>query len=400
MTSGTPTLILRQLPLLLVVLATLVAAAVGASPASAAHAKAAKCAPAAKGHTGHCKCRKSKAKRASRCKHGRHAHSADSAPRLFAPNSVWNARLHDGAGLDPTSPARAGAFSNEVKKEMLHGWGPWISETSYSTPLYRVGADQRNVPVKLDTGAWGASLQTALDVGVPIPRNAKPADGSDGHLTVYQPSTDTLWEFWRAHKERDGWHASWGGAMRNVSTSPGYYSNSSWEGLTAGEGSNWGSTASSLPVIAGTVTVADIRSGHIDHALALAVPAPCAGTFSWPAQRTDGTSDKHDCLPEGAHLRLDPKLDLSKLDLPPITRMLAEAAQRYGMIVRDRTGRATGFYAEDPGRTGSDPYHGKKGFYGGQQPWDFLPQFPWSSVELLDMNLCTAAPCAAPAHRG
>jgi hypothetical protein len=220
-----------------------------------------------------------------------------------------------------------------------------------------------------------------------------PAEGSDGHLTVYQPSTDTLWEFWRASRRADGWHASWGGVMRRVSTSPGYYSNAAWDGLPAAAGWDWGSTASSLQVIAGTVTIAELRRGRIDHALALDVPTPCANTFSWPAQRTDGSSTAADCLPEGAHLRLDPSLDVSKLRLPPITRMLAEAAQRYGMIVRDRTGKDTSFFAEDPTPTGTDPYNGPAGLYGGLRPWKFLPQFPWASVQLLQMKLCSRAPC-------
>jgi hypothetical protein len=316
--------------------------------------------------------------------------------RLFSPGSVWNAPLAADAPLDPSSQARSAAFVAQVRSEVRAGNGPWISERAYSTPLYTVGADQPLVQVKLDAGPWAATLHSALGQGVPIPAGARPAPGTDGHLTIHQPATDTLWEFWRASRQSDGWHASWGGVMRRVSTSPGHYSNASWNGLPRSDGWNWGSTASSLPVIAGTVTIDELRRGRIDHALALAVPTPCARSFSWPAQRTDGTSNAPDCMPEGAHLRLDPSLDLAKLELPPITRMLAEAAQRYGMIVRDRTGEgnATSFFAEDPAPTGTDPYNGPGGFYGGLRPWKFLPQFPWESVRLLDMSVCTSAPCS------
>jgi hypothetical protein len=321
------------------------------------------------------------------------APAAPVAPRLFAPDSVWNAPLPDDAPIDPSSPARSAAFVAQVRSEIDRAIGPWISERSYSTPLYTVGPDQPRVPVKLDTGPWKASLEAALAQGVPIPPGARPAPGTDGHMTIYQPATDTLWEFWRASEQADGWHAAWGGVMQRVSTSPGYYSNASWPGLAANQGWNWGSTASSLPVVAGTVTIDELRRGRIDHALALAVPVPCRDMFTWPAQRTDGTSDAPDCMPEGAHLRLDPDLDLAQLDLPPITRMLAEAAQRYGMVVRDRTGEATGFFAEDPARTGADPYNGPGGFYGGKRPWKFLPQFPWAHVQLLEMTPCTRWPC-------
>jgi hypothetical protein len=315
--------------------------------------------------------------------------------RLFAPDSVWNAPLSASARLDPTSRARMTWFDAEVNSEITRGIGPWISETSYSTPLYTVPASQPDVRVTLDTGSWGAPLRAALRQGVPIPPNARPAAGTDGHLTIWQPSTDRLWEFWKAVKLRDGWHASWGGAMRHVSRNPGYYTGSSWTGLSASQGWNWGSTATSLPVIAGTILIDELRRGRIDHALALAIPDACAGSFTWPAQRTDGGDPGANCLPEGAHLRLDPNLDLSTLSLPPITRLLAEAAQRYGIVVRDRTHHAVGFYAEDPTRTGADPYSGPTGFYGGLRPWNFLPQFPWDRLQLLKMTLCREAPCLA-----
>jgi hypothetical protein len=313
--------------------------------------------------------------------------------RLFAADSVWNAPLAPSAPLDPTSRVRMAAFNVEVDSEISRAVGPWISESSYSTPLYKVPANQRKVSVALDTGSWRAPLERALKAGVPIPNDAHPAAGTDGHLTIWQPSTDTLWEFWKAVKQADGWHASWGGAMQRVSRNPGYYTQTSWAGLSAAQGWNWGSTATSLPVIAGTVMIDELRRARIGHALAVAIPDACAGTFSWPAQRTDGSDSATNCLPEGAHLRLDPNLDLATLSLPPITRMLAEAAQRYGLIVRDRTSRAVGFYAEDPTRTGTDPYLGADGLYGGLRPWSFLPQFPWDRLQLLKMTLCRRAPC-------
>jgi hypothetical protein len=259
-----------------------------------------------------------------------------------------------------------------------------------------VGPDQARVPVTLDGGSGGGQLATVLASGVPIPGDARPAAGSDAEMTIYQPSTDSLWEFWVAAKRLDGWHARWGGAMNNVSTSAGYFSPLSWTGLAASDGWSWGASATSLPLVAGTITIADLQRGHIDHALALSIPSPCYQSFTWPAQRTDGGSTAADCLPEGAHLRLDPGLDLDSLHLPRITRMLADAAQRYGVIVRDKTNTVTAFVAEDPTPTGSNPYLGPDGLFGGLKPWQFLPLFPWDHLGLLQMHLCTARPCGPP----
>jgi hypothetical protein len=316
------------------------------------------------------------------------AKRASVAPRLFAPTSVWNQPVAAGAPLDPQSPALVAALAAEAKREADKMTGPGIATTSYSTPIYVAGPTQPSVSVALDdpTAAWRVTLQGALQA-VPIPANAQAAAGTDAQLTVYQPSTDRLWELFKARKLADGWHAAWGGAIDHVSQSPGYYTTGSW----AGAGSWWGASATSLPLAAGTMTLADLRSGTIDHALAMEVPFARKGVYSWPAQRSDGLGADLTNLPEGAHLRLDPKLDVRALHLPPLTQAMALAAQRYGMIVRDQTGQGVGFYGEDPTPTGADPYHGKTGFFGGLWPFQLFAHFPWSSLQVLRMDLHSTA---------
>jgi len=301
--------------------------------------------------------------------------------------------LAAGAPLDPSSSARMSAFDQLIAAEEKSGIGPWIDETEYSTPLYVVGPEQPKIDVHLNAGSWAVDLQKALGEGVPVPADAEPAAGTDGQMTIYQPSSDTLWEFWRAAKTASGWQASWGGVMRHVSENPGYYTDTSWPGLTPSQGWNWGATATSLPIIAGTIRIAELRAGHIEHALALDIPNACAQEFSFPAQRSDGSDGSAECIPEGAHMRLNPSLDLASLPMSPITRMLAEAAQRYGIVVRDTTHHAVTFYAEDPTPTGSNPYTGPDGLFDGLEPWVFLREFPWDQLQLLQMHLCTTAPC-------
>jgi len=318
--------------------------------------------------------------------------------RMFAADSVWNRTLPQGAGLDPTSGARVQALTDLIRLRRalpaaLGGGPPNLAAGTFSTPIYRVPALTPRVRVTLKTGSWGNALRKALAGGVPIPDGAAQAVGSDGHLSVYQPATDTLWEFWRAHRRADGWHASWGGVMRRASRNPGYYTGNAWPGLSGKDGWTWGSTASSLPVAAGTVTVEELRRGRIDHALAMAVPDPCRGVFAWPAQRTDGTSSRPDCLPLGAHLRLDPGLNVAALGLHPVARMLAEAAQRHGMIVRDRTRVSAQFFLESP-PTGGSPYTGVGGLFGRSSASRVLAGFPWDRLQLLPMQLCRRAPCS------
>ncbi|MGZ4178090.1 MAG: hypothetical protein ACXVUX_17910 [Solirubrobacteraceae bacterium] len=316
------------------------------------------------------------------------ARPAVHTPPLFAPTSFWNTRLPATTPVDPNSTALVQALAAEAQRETQARIGPWIATTNSSTPLYRVGRGQPGVRVQLDAGGTSgeASLQRAF-AAVPIPRDARPAPGQDRHMTVWQPSTDRLWEFWQTRHAADGWHASWGGAIRHVSQSPGYYTASAWPGSRR----NWGATATSLPVIGGTMTIDELERGSIQHALAVALPAPRSATFAWPAQRTDGTGGDT-ALPEGARLRLDPQVDVHSLGLPRVAEMIALAAQRYGMVVRDQTHKGISLFAEDPGGQQPDPYDR---LFAHQTPLELLAKFPWDRLQVLRMHLCTTAPCRA-----
>ena len=309
--------------------------------------------------------------------------------QLFSPTSFWNRRLAADRATDPSSAALVAALAAEVAAEQQADSGPWFATSETSTPLYRVKRSQRPVRVELDaTGIRGEKALQRAFARVPIPPKAKPAAGPDGHMTIWQPSTDKLWEFWHARRGPDGWHADWGGAIRRVSESRGYYTPAAWPGATH----NWGATASSLPVIGGTILARDLRAGRINHALALTVPAARAGTFAWPAQRTDGYGPAT-TLPEGARLRLDPQLNLRELKLPRLTRMIATAAQRYGLVVRDQTGQGIALFGEDRTPQRDDPF---RRYLSNRTPAELLGAFPWDRLQVLRMRLCTSAPCRLP----
>jgi hypothetical protein len=275
----------------------------------------------------------------------------------------------------------------EVSREEQATTGPWIT---VGANIYTVGPNQPTVPVQLTntTGPVRSALQAAF-MAVPIPPGAQPGSDADEEMTVWQPSTDKLWEFFHMQLLSDGWHAAFGGAMDNVAESPGYYNSNSWPGAS----NTWGATASSLPHAAGVITMADVEQGQIDHALAVNLPSACQKIYSWPAQRTDGVSTGSNCLPEGAHLRLDPTLNIPALHLPEFVEMMAEAAQTYGIIVRDQTNWAIGFWIQSPASAGtSNPFYTSSGQpsasgpFQGKWPNQLLSYFPWGSLEVLQMS--------------
>jgi hypothetical protein len=423
--------------------------------------------------------------------------------RFFSPLSIWNAPLLPNAPMDPDSSPITGTLIADVNASLAMGNGPWINTTNYSTPIYTVPATQPTVPVIMDYN--NQSFQAAMSA-VPVPADAQAAAGTDAEMTVYQPSSDTLWEMWKMRQRLnpppslsgtistrgslaagtyyyavtaltptgettvspvvsysvpvggavtlrwygpvgssgyriyrgtsatslqlvgslshqttqpsdpgctwtdDGssnlwsaspptmntattpgqWHASWGGRILNEALDPGYYHD-----IPDGQGgfseqASWGVTASSLPVVGGLITLSDLASGEIDHAVAIMVPQAAAGVFFFPAQRTDGVSTAANAIPEGARFRLPSNLNLSALNMPPVTRMIAQAAQRYGLIVNDQTGATVGFRAEDPTplmRQGQpNPYKtyftaSPNGAY--MAPNRLLASFPWADLELV-----------------
>lgn len=294
------------------------------------------------------------------------AASAQTDNGLFAPDSFWKTPLAHNAKVDPLSKTYVADLRSQVAT-----YGTWINSREHSTPVYTVGPDQPTVRVQLDNVQ---SLLQAAWEAVPIPENAVPAAGTDRTLTIYQPSTDTLWEFWLASKQLDGWHARYGGRMDNVSKNPGYFPLPN----------AWGATATSLPAIGGLMRINEWQAGRFDHGLAIAIPNSRAKAWSWPAQRTDGRVADTKAIPQGTRFRIDPKVDLSRIPMPWATRIMAEAVQKYGMVVRDTAG-SVAFYAEDPTPLGgTNPY---VGFYGGKMPSQLLASFPWDKLVALQTQM-------------
>jgi hypothetical protein len=308
--------------------------------------------------------------------------------RFFSDSSFWNTLPPADATLDPGSRELVAALGKEVDREQADGSGPWINTTSYSVPVYTVPKDQPTVRVRL-SGPYAASALRSAWRAVPLLPKARPSLGTDGHLVVWQPARDRLWEFWHLRRDPNSWQASWGGAIRDVSSDSGSYGPSAWPGATTA----WGASASSLSIAGGLITLADLRRGRIDHALGLSVPDARAGVYALPAHRTDGESPSATSLPEGAHLRLNPALDLSALQMPPLTRMIAQAAQRYGIFVKDKAGNVA-FNAQTPHSAARNPYAGPRGYFEGAYPAELLASFPWSHLQVLKMRLHRFVPQA------
>jgi hypothetical protein len=301
--------------------------------------------------------------------------------RFFSPHSFWNTPLPGPAAVDPDSKQMVERLVAEVAREAEDRSGPWINTTSYSVPVVRVPASEPTVRVRLVSPYPAPALRRAFRA-VPLPERAQPSPGKDAHLVVWQPHSERLWEFWHLRRRDGEWEAGWGGATMHVRSAWGAYGPSAWPGATR----LWGASASSFSIVGGLVTLQDLNRGWINHALTMSLPDVRAGVYSLPARRTDGTSGDLYSLPEGTHLRLRPGLDLHALHLPRMTLMLARAAQRFGIFIRDRAGNVA-FNAQPPRSPDRNPYLGPNGFYEGKNPRELLASFPWSDLQVLRLRL-------------
>jgi hypothetical protein len=72
--------------------------------------------------------------------------------------------------------------------------------------------------------------------------------------------------------------------------------------------------------------------------------------------------------------------------MPRLTLIMARAAQRYGIIIRDYSG-VVSFAAQDPQPGQPNPYGGPSGLYQGMYPNHLLASFPWSHLQVARMHL-------------
>jgi hypothetical protein len=332
--------------------------------------------------------------------------------RVFSPLAWRNQPLAPTAALDPDQSA----VHRLMTQLSVHK--AWVNTREWSAPIYVVPGNQKRIGVHVEAhepaelwGDWQAA---------PIPSGAvssPPADGyddrdgllqrlnrkqwTDRSLVLYQPATDTLWEFFHLVK-RDGlFYAADGGRISNLSDSLG-----TWDPWPFPNDPH-GATGAGLPHMAGIQTIAEVTGrGSIDHVVSLTVPHvtdvdPSHPNPDWspvraPAIRSDGDRNPllfPDAIEEGTRFRLPASLDIDALGLTPYGAILARAIQRYGAIVVNRncavSQRCTGddadsnaavtFYAEIP-RTTVDPWQAK---FGQGFPNGALRNFPWAQLQVL-----------------
>jgi hypothetical protein len=305
---------------------------------------------------------------------GAPGHAQSPQRPAFAPDSFWYKPLPHQIPLNPNSALYAGEF---LRQFHAYYGTIGINTSAYSSPVYAVGS---NVPAQ-PVSQWDCHGNGYVDrdltrqwAAVPIPPTAEPADGTDAEMTIYQPSTDRMWEFWQARQVNGKWQACWGGGMQNVSRNAGIWA------------PRYGVAATGLPFAPGQITVSDLRSGAIRHVMGIAlVDAQGANLFSWPANRSDGYNPQNapNRIPEGLRFRLDPGVNVDALPIHPVAKMVAKAAQTYGFVVWDKAGAISLRFQNPKDFTvagKADPY---PELWDGTPAYRILAGIPWDRLQFL-----------------
>ncbi len=315
---------------------------------------------------------------------------------VFAPSSFWYTAIPRDVALNPNSANYVAEFLRQ--KQAYYGTVN-INTTAYTSPLYIVRSGSTRVigdsyakqvaatgPAvhRTDVVEWDCQSKGFSDPGlaaqwrgVPIPAIAVPSKGTDSEMSVFDETSDTLWEFWVSRKLDGRWQGCWGGRIANATQSNGIFP------------LPYGATATGLPFVGGQITAEELARGEIKHAIGIAlVDAEADGIRSWPALRSDGLNPAGapNRIPEGLRFRLDPSINVDALKMNPIGKIIAKAAQKYGFVVWDKAG-ALSIRAENAvSYTSSgqpDPY---VSLFGNTPSYAILDGFPWDKLQFLPMN--------------
>jgi hypothetical protein len=108
-----------------------------------------------------------------------------------------------------------------------------------------------------------------------------------------------------------------------------------------GDGTGWwnGRRASMIPSFAGLIRTGELAAGHIPHAMAMVISSRfLAPTVTWPAFAFDRNSHAYSgSLPMGSLLGIPPAVDIDTLGLTDTGKVVARAAQNFGIYLVDST---------------------------------------------------------------
>ena len=273
------------------------------------------------------------------------------------------------AGAELNQPIAATAtLSSESKALAAHlASGPIADTQEFGKPMYTSYASDPALTVTCTMYGGLCSMRKHI---VHVPVDAHPSLSTDHGMTIYD-TTDHLDVYLYAVGSRTSQTLMTGYAAASNYTSP----NFSKDAITGGA-----NAANGAGIEGGVVTLAQLQSGVIAHALVFSTDITCDYSVQ-PASHSDGHGKAPDCIPEGARIRLNPRLNPSAYDLNLFERPIFVALQRYGAFVVDTGGAPAAFSFEN-----TLVEHGNDAGYkalGDPRDYYTMPDIPWAGLQVL-----------------
>ena len=271
------------------------------------------------------------------------------------------------------------AGDSQATIDYLDGMGGWGGGELRIDFSIEVLAAEEGAPVRDFIPTDDHYSPDCDEVAVPVPAGGA-LEGEDGyacasdgdcHLIVVDPSSMSLYEMWRANIEGDTFY---GGCLAVWDMEKTYGPEGRGYNCTSAD-------AAGLPVAPLLFSADEVAAGSIDHAIRFILPNDRirGGVFVAPGTHSTSAAEGDAVAPPfGARLRL--RADYPVGDLPPGARVVAEAMQRYGIILAD--GGTIALTAQ------SDRFTAEK--WDGLLAPDDLVSVPITAFEVVDLGAMRA----------
>ena len=240
---------------------------------------------------------------------------------VFPADNVWNTKITK-LPVDPHSAAWLATMDSS--STFLHpDFGPGGGKNSpYGIPFVIVKPSQPLVRIHFLYASESNKGPYPFGASTPIEGGKNAPEDSDRHAIMVNPKTCTLYELWHAYYHRDGRSTAGSGAIWSLRSN--HLRPATWTSADA----------AGLPILPGLVTYAEVRSGHIDHAIRFT--ADLTDTrFVWPARHEAGAADDPDYPPMGARFRLRASFQLPSSKCSAMCQTVITAMKNYGLILAD-----------------------------------------------------------------
>jgi hypothetical protein len=242
----------------------------------------------------------------------------------FAHDDPWNIGIGNAAAWSATGSAQTTFAQGGGGGGIVNGAQ---QNPSYSIPVY--------------TAVTGSPTASIGGTTLQIPAGSLPASGTDGHIVAIQPKSGTTYQMYGFYGVTYS-----GGTYTTTYGSNGPFDLSQYS-------THYDGRASSILQMGGLIRPADVASGTIGHAIAMALNrASLQSGYIWPAGSQDSGASGYTAGANGMHMGavvgIPSTVNVAGLGLTAGGLLLATALQTYGAILVDTAGSGgVVFYAED-----------------------------------------------------